>query len=69
MGETSELIKWVHTTEPMKHPVGSVIGWRDERSETGMACGVVIERDFQALRVKVRDIRAAIIKRSGGTDG
>lgn len=58
MADTTE---WVHAVDAARHPVGSILGWPDKRSETGMLSGIVVEVDHLALRCRVRDLRAAIV--------
>lgn len=59
--------EWVHdvNVNDWRSPrsVGSVFGWHDGRSETGMLSGIIVEVDHRHLRVKVRDIRAGVIAR------
>lgn len=53
--------EWVHATNACNYHLGDVLGWRDERSETGMLSGIVVRPDALHLRVLVRDIRAAVV--------
>lgn len=53
--------EWVHTTNAERFTRGDLFGWSDDRSETGMCSGIVVESDPRHLRVRVRDIRAAVI--------
>lgn len=54
--------EWVHAVNASQFRQGGVFGWRDKRSETGFLSGVVVEVDHLHLRVRVRDIRAGILK-------
>lgn len=56
--------EWVHATNAVKFREGDVFGWPDKRSETGWLSGIVVRADHMALRVLVKDIRAAIVKGS-----
>lgn len=62
MDNEKEVSEWVHATNAAQFQRGDVFGWRDERSETGMLSGIVVESDSLKLRVKVRDLRAGILK-------
>ena len=52
---------WIHDLNANKKMTGSVIGWADDRSETGMLSGIIIEH--APLCVRVKDIRAATVQR------
>ena len=54
--------EWVHATNAAQFHEGSVFGWSDKRSETGMLSGIVVKVDHLHLRVLVRDLRAGILK-------
>lgn len=54
--------EWVHATNAAQFREGQLFGWPDKRSETGLLSGYVVQSDPRHLRVKVRDIRAAVIR-------
>lgn len=54
--------EWHHALNCAEFSRGDVFGWSDSRSPTGLASGIIVEIDYNALRVKVGDIRAAVMK-------
>lgn len=55
--------EWVHVADAGKFGPGDVIGWPDAGSDTGLLSGVVVEVDMGMLRVLVKDIKPAIVRR------
>lgn len=48
---------WVHDLDAGRRQRGAVFGWRSDDSPTGWLSGIIVEADWNHLRVQVRNVQ------------